>query len=319
MSSNLTANHYYKNFIRDYKISIHRYSEKLKTAIEVKNESKSYILDRINIAENIGIRLKDYEEWVNDIYLKDEKLLNAALKLCNIYDGGNKRTFLLMLIKYCKSLENCYVYKYSIDSAEELITMKFKDFRKILKDYYNQVHKCILEGFAYTYGGGIGDLIINRWKTGKNTKPILDYAATNELKKKIVESGQKLFDETEAARYKARGMKYDGKDYRVYKKPQHIYEFTIINSRIAKSKRKLFNRTEYVHNSLRNMTQKEIAEKYTEKEDIYKLDCDMRYKLNILLYNYPQCYLNFVRNDEQSKYKFGTHNCKNRFRFQPKQ
>ena len=39
-------------------------------------------------------------------------------------------------------------------------------------------------------------------------------------------------------------------------------------------------------------------------DDIVNLNVDLKYKLNILLYMYPQKYLNFVRNADQSKYKY---------------
>ena len=39
-------------------------------------------------------------------------------------------------------------------------------------------------------------------------------------------------------------------------------------------------------------------------DDIVNLNVDIKYKLNILLYKYPEKYLNFVRNAEQSKYKY---------------
>ena len=39
-------------------------------------------------------------------------------------------------------------------------------------------------------------------------------------------------------------------------------------------------------------------------DDIYNLQVDIKYKLNIYLYKYPEKHNNFVRNDEQSKYKY---------------
>ena len=52
-----------------------------------------------------------------------------------------------------------------------------------------------------------------------------------------------------------------------------------------------------------------IADKFCKtKEDIYNLQVDIKYKLNILLYKYPINYTNFIRNANESKYQYRAYN-----------
>ena len=53
------------------------------------------------------------------------------------------------------------------------------------------------------------------------------------------------------------------------------------------------------------MSYTRMAEELCKKEDdIYNLQVDIKYKLNILLYKDPTKYLNYVRNAEQDKNKY---------------
>ena len=53
------------------------------------------------------------------------------------------------------------------------------------------------------------------------------------------------------------------------------------------------------------MGYKELADKFcATDEDIYNLQVDIKYKLNILLYKDPTKYLRYVRTADQIKYKY---------------
>ena len=165
-------------------------------------------------------------------------------------------------------------------------------------------------GYKFSYG--IGTYIINHWKLDPKrikNKVHLDYAATNAKKKELIAKGIKLYDDKEAAWYEARHIPYNAVDYRIYKENTDWYEFTFIKSEIFKSNNLEYQRTEYVATKYRGMSYTQMAEElcHTE-EDIYNLQVDIKYKLNILLYKDPTKYLNYVRNAEQCKYKCGAHN-----------
>ena len=89
----------------------------------------------------------------------------------------------------------------------------------------------------------------------------------------------------------------------------HFYDMTFIKSAIFGKSMLEYEHVEYISAKYRGNTQQEIADKICKtKEDIYKLQVDIKYKLNVLLYLYPMSYLNFVRNAEENRYKSGAHN-----------
>ena len=165
---------------------------------------------------------------------------------------------------------------------------------------------------GYKFGYGIGTYIINHWKLDPKrikNKVHLDYAATNAKKKELLAKGIKLYDDKEAAWYAARHIPYNAVDYRVYKESTDWYEFTFIKSDLSKHYSLDYQRTEYVASKYRGMSYTKMADTLCKtEEDIYTLQVDIKYKLNILLYKDPTKYLNYVRNAEQCKYKRGAHN-----------
>ena len=160
-------------------------------------------------------------------------------------------------------------------------------------------------GYKFSYG--IGTYVINHWKLDVNrikNKVHLDYAATNAKKRELLAKGIKLYDDKEAAWYAARKIPYNAVDYRVYKESTDWYEFTFINSELSKHYSLEYKRTDYVATKYRGMSYTKMAEELCKtEEDVYNLQVDIKYKLNILLYKDPNKYLNYVRNAEQCKYK----------------
>ena len=139
-------------------------------------------------------------------------------------------------------------------------------------------------------------------------RTVIDFAATNAKKKELIAKGVKLYDDKEAAWYKARHIPYDGVDYRVYREDDSFYDITFIKSKLFTNNTLEYQRTEYVAAKYRGMSYKSMADTLcATEEDIYNLQVDIKYKLNILLYKDPSCYLNFIRNAEQCKYKRGAH------------
>ena len=90
----------------------------------------------------------------------------------------------------------------------------------------------------------------------------------------------------------------------MYKESTDWYEFTFINSELSKHYSLEYKRTDYVATKYRGMSYTKMAEELCKtEEDVYNLQVDIKYKLNILLYKDPNKYLNYVRNAEQCKYK----------------
>ena len=314
MLPDITIKGYYLQFIHNAKNDITKYKDNLEVTLSIKEQVYKYIEDNKAILnDSFNINLDDIEiEFCQKKYNPKEYLYNIVIKLLRNIDVHPNRIVLLQLAKYCNILRNENKYNKLIELANKRKDIKFGVYRKYVTAYYNKVHKCVLNGMGYKFGYGIGTYVINHWKLDPKrikNKVHLDYAATNAKKKELLAKGIKLYDDKEAAWYEARHIPYNAVDYRIYKENTDWYEFTFIKSDIFKSNNLEYQRTEYVATKYRGMSYTQMAEElcHTE-EDIYNLQVDIKYKLNILLYKDPTKYLNYVRNAEQCKYKRGAHN-----------
>lgn len=314
MLPDITIKGYYLQFIHNAKNDITKYKNNLEVTLSIKEQIYKYIEDNKAILnDSFNINLDDIEiEFCQKKYNPKEYLYNIVIKLLRNIDTHPNRIVLLQLAKYCNILRNENKYNKLIELANKRKDIKFGVYRKYVTAYYNKVHKCVLNGMGYKFSYGIGTYIINHWKLDPKrikNKVHLDYAATNAKKKELIAKGIKLYDDKEAAWYEARHIPYNAVDYRIYKENTDWYEFTFIKSEIFKSNNLEYQRTEYVATKYRGMSYTQMAEElcHTE-EDIYNLQVDIKYKLNILLYKDPTKYLNYVRNAEQCKYKRGAHN-----------
>lgn len=314
MLPDITIKDYYLQFIHNANIDIVKYKENLNTISKVKEKLYDYIEDNKTILkDSFDINLEKIDiEWCYKQYNPKEYLYNIVIILLRNTIEHPNRIVLLQLAKYCNILRNEHKYNKLIELANKRKDIKFTVYRKYITAYYNKVHKCVLQGMGYRFSYGIGTYVINHWKLDlkriKN-KVHIDYAATNAKKKELLAKGVKLYDDKEAAWYAARHIPYNAVDYRVYKESTDWYEFTFIKSDIFRSNNLDYQRTEYVATKYRGMSYTRMAEElcHTE-EDIYNLQVDIKYKLNILLYKDPTKYLNYIRNAEQCKYKCGAHN-----------
>lgn len=314
MLPDITIKGYYLQFIHNAKNDITKYKNNLEVTLSIKEQVYKYIEDnKVILNDSFNINLDDIEiEFCQKKYNPKEYLYNIVIKLLKNIDTHPNRIVLLQLAKYCNILRNENKYNKLIELANKRKDIKFGIYRKYVTAYYNKVHKCVLNGMGYKFSYGIGTYVINHWKLDPKrikNKVHLDYAATNAKKKELIAKGIKLYDDKEAAWYEARHIPYNAVDYRIYKENTDWYEFTFIKSEIFKSNNLEYQRTEYVATKYRGMSYTKMAEElcHTE-EDIYNLQVDIKYKLNILLYKDPTKYLNYVRNAEQCKYKRGAHN-----------
>lgn len=305
---------YYLQYISNANTDIIKYKEHLALTKEIKEELYNYLEPHVNIIQDAyGINLLVYDkEWINKEYNTSETLYNKVIKLINNVREDANRIILIQIIKYCNNLRTENKYAQSIILATTRKSIKFGVYTKYVVNYYNKVHKTVLEGMGYRFSHGIGTYCINHWKLDiarmKNTKRI-DFAATSAKKREIIAAGNKPYDDKEATWYAARRIPYDGVDYRVYKNESSFYEFTFIKSDIFTSSSLEYKRTEYVSAKYRGMSYTDMADQLCNTvEDIYNLQVDIKYKLNILLHKNPTKYLNFIRNAEQCKYKRGAHN-----------
>lgn len=318
MVTDVQLKDFYLQFIYNAKSDIQSYNEDLEKIIYDKKIVRKYLEDKVDILKDcFDINLNDIKtEWVDAQYNSKEYLYNLAIvALRNIGEHPHK-IVLIQLSKYCTLLRNENKYKKLIELATKRNKLKLRDYKRYVNAFYIKVHKCLLEGNGYKFAYGIGTYVINHWKLdGDKIKKryILDYAATQAKKKELLEKGIKLYDEKEAAWYAARHIPYDAVDYRVWRNDTDWYEFAFIDSTISKNYPLDHKHTEYVNSKYRGLGYKIVADTICKnEEDIYNIQADLKYKLNMLLYKYPNKYMNYVRNAEQDKYKRRKDYCKNR-------
>lgn len=308
MTPDIKFKNYYLQFIKDAKIDYAKYNDLYKMYNTILEDLYSYIKNHKDIILNkYNIDIEDYNlEWNQKIYNKEETLYKKVFKTFQTLNEDDDKSHLLQIIKYCHALANTNKYKKLIELTNKRKDLKFGEYRTIVFNYYNKVHKCVLEGNGYKFAKGLGTYCINYWKLDYTKgKQILDFAASNARKKELIAKGIKVYDQKEADWYKARKIPYHAIDYRVYKNDDHWYEITFINSKLFKNSKAMdYKHTEYIIANYRGMSYMQIADELVNDiEDIYTLQVDIKYKLNILLYKYPTKYLNFIRNVEQRKYK----------------
>lgn len=308
MIPDLTIKNYYLQFIYKAKENAKEYENELNDTIKLKDNTYDYLLENIDIIEEIfNIDLTMFNEFNNQEYNNTEKLYNTAnKKLNNIDDDNENRIYLFQIIKYCNVLRKENKLRISIKLTETRKNISFRQYQNYIRDYYNKVHECVLKGMGYKFSNGIGTYLINHWIMDKNKmkhKKRIDYVATYKRKKELLEKGVKLYDDKEAIWYAARNIPYKAVDYRVYQERTDWYEFTFIDSKIFGKYNLEYKKTEYVATKYRGMNYEQMANELCKtEEDIYNLQVDIKYKLNILLYKYPNKYLNYVRNSTQCKY-----------------
>lgn len=297
---------YYLRYIYNAKNDVEEYQKSLNSIIKTKQDIKDIINEnKFILYDKYDINLEDYDiEWNLMKYNKNEDLYKLIIKFIKTISDTDRFIF-IQIIKYCVKLKEEYNTNNLIKIAKCRENLTLKEYKNYINKYYLNVHKQVLEGFAYKFTNGIGTFLITYYKIDNKTKPKIDFAATNKRKKELLEKGYKLYDEKEADWYKARNIPYNAVDYRVYIDKKFFYDINFINSKIFHKGELDYQRTEYVHAKFRGLSYQEIADQNCNNfEDIINLNVDIKYKLNILLYKYPEKHNNFIRNDEQSKYKY---------------
>lgn len=305
---------YYEAFITNANRDIEKYTEELKLNKRIKDKTKEDVTKRASfIKSRFGINLNDYKySWILGIYDEHENLTDAVSKKLTEEVVGEAKIALLQLLRYSKLLKTCNDNNEQIKLAKERAKVSFKEYKSILRKYYMQaVHKALLEGYAYHFGYGIGDISINFWRyRDKPRSNYVDWAATKKRKQEILDAGLKLYDENEAKIYQLRGIKYDGIPYIVYKNNTEFYNIELCNNSRYGIGSVKFKYANYVPYKFRGKTPEEIAKELETLDNIAAQDLGIRHKLIVALAQDPTLYLKYIRNVEQCRYKRGAHNSK---------
>lgn len=279
-----------------------KYSQLLKEVIASKIELYNYLLEHKDfIKKEFVINLDDIEEWNNNYYSDKEYLYNKAIKRYREYTYDNEtKKILLQVIKYCNILRNEYVYENNIRIADIKRKLNTNQFTDYLRLYFNKVHEYLLKGGAYKFAKGTGIFSISYWEYANTDRLMIDFNETNKRKREFIKNNIKLYNKKEAAWCEARNIKYDGKDYRVYKKPTGYYRMEFTN--VKENRVYEFEPVDTVPPKYRGLTHKELVDKYIKTEkDIYDFRVDLKTKIRLLSYIVPNSYLRFIRKEDAKR------------------
>lgn len=307
--ADISFDDYYRQFI--YKVKCRR---KVATKSHIqycknRNSVHDYLTNyKDKIKEALEIDIDSYVGFVDKIY--DETLHNKVINLLKGVKTDNPaRVYCIQLNKYCQLLQEIDKLTKEIDICNKLSKMSRLEYMNYVNTYYARVHKTILDGQGYKFDNGIGILLINRWKINEGgRKTYVDYNESYKRKQELIKKGIKLYNKVEAEWYKARHIPYDGVKYTVFRNESYYYEFTIANSMLAKKATLEYVHPETIPPKFKKMTHKQIAETCRTYSDIWKLQVDIKVKLNILLIKDPTKASNYVRNRTEEKYSYRKNN-----------
>lgn len=304
MTCDLNKKEYYFNFINKAKIDKYRYSNKIKELSENIKAAKYIIFENIEDIETLlGQQITTRREIVDEIIDNDNYLYQLAFRKLRYEDNPNNRKLLITVSRYCNLIKSKIKYNKLIKLCDLRVNVSYKDFRDIIEKYYNGVNKAILNGFGYEYNNGLGVLSINRYKLPENVDKVVDFSSTRKAKLELLEKGLKPYDKSEAELYAAKGIPYDGVEYTKYKRGSYYYEITLSNCKIYSTANIQFYKDKKL-GKFKGMSYEDIAAICKTDDDIYNLQVDTTVKLNAILIKHPEYFYKFIRNVEESKYKY---------------
>ena len=144
------------------------------------------------------IDLHDYPEYISNKYdngILDKDVKELFIKYSNNYEV---KVFILILKRYVNSIKKITELNKKLEVYQKCRNITVKEYKNLLERYFTEVHKyIILDGYGYQLSPSIGVICFNRCKL-VNARPKIDYKATRERKKALLDSGEHLFDKDEA-------------------------------------------------------------------------------------------------------------------------
>lgn len=249
---------------------------------------------------DLGINLNDYTEFTDNKYING-KFYAMTEKLYLKANGDyNQIAVLINMYQLAKIQKEIAIIESKVTKYNKIMGLSLKEYNSIIKTFYYKVQELmVLDGIGYAFEGGLGWTCINRCKL-KRVKPHIDFKATKENKKKLIEEGQRVINKEEKAWCEENGIEYNAVDYRVFQNKEYVYEVPIINCTLPNSGKIRFTMTSYRHVDIRGKTNEDLLEECNR--DIHKilqLPVDFRTRLNLCLEIDKGLYLNYIRNEGQ--------------------
>lgn len=308
MVSEIGIKQYYEQFRRECLQEIKEADAELikleKDIASLRNE----ILDLyLNIKNSTGVDVKEYKSEFYSIRYDSNSDLKSRIEsyIMNV-EGFNPKAITARknaakVLTYIGLLKSKYEQNQFKNFALDKLKITSSDFKKYIEVFYKYgVSKCLLQGFGYRLNYNLGILLIcnvHREKAWRN----VDIEKTTENKRKLIEQGLKPYDKKEAAIYKARGLKYDGVEYLVYRQIEDVDKVILLKPN-KRSKGKLIFKPSKSDAGLKGHKLRDITQLVKTEEDVFKIRCGIRIKLLIYKKVVPGCSLKYIRNVKRGHY-----------------
>lgn len=309
MTCDVNKKEYYFNFISKAKTDKTNYSNKIEELTNDINTVKPLIIEKIKDIESLlNSSITARGEIVHELVDDEDSLYQLTMRRLRDEENPTNRQLLIMLARYCRLIKSRSNYRKMLKLCDDRANVTYSQYRDIVDKYYNQVNIALLQGFGYRYGHGLGVVSINRYKLRDDVHKVVDFAATRKAKKELLDKGLKPYDKHDAELYAKQGIPYDGVEYVKYKKGSYYYEITLSDCKIYASKSIQFYKDKKLLDKFKGMSYEELAAICNTDEEIYNLQVDTTVKLNIILIKHPEYFYKFIRNVEESKYKYRKNN-----------
>lgn len=271
------------------------------------NKKKEEIIPLLSLYK---LPIVEYPEFKENRYING-RLLNAAMGL---YQHKNNtpevKGACFKLLILAKNQEKYYDNIQTINKAEKILALTFRQYTAILKTFYSEVHRqMILNGVGYVFQGTIGWVCINRVIVRDSNKKTIDFIATANKKKEVLAQGLRVYNKEEAEWCRQNNIEYDGVDCRVYKHDEFFYEIPLINSRCTNAISLVFTPADSRPNKYHGYSNDDLIKLAdNDKEKILKLDVGLKTKLTLCLAVDKLLYTKYIRHEAQKTYRFRKNN-----------
>lgn len=190
-----------------------------------------------------------------------------------------------------------------INLYNKILGLTLKEYRKIVKTFYTEVHKkLVLEGAGYVFENPLGWTCINRIRVHKSV--MIDYQATKKREAELKAKGIKIYNKEEAEWCKSRGLEYKAADKRVFKHDEHCYEIPLIGCKLENGRKYKLEISDYRGPKIRGHSNEDLLREYNKDcNALCELDVDLRTKLKLALESNKMLYSKFIRNENQTSIK----------------
>lgn len=294
LKADVTISDYHLKFVQKVNIKYIKEVKKLERILKAKEDTYYYLNEHIEeIKQNLKINLEEYKEYNTKTYNENEELIKDIKYLFK--KEQDNRENIIAIIKYCNVIKAEKQCRLNIEKYDKERHIGLREYEYLISKFFYKVHDQLLDGDCYKLGSGLGQMYIERIETSGNSKKI-DFVKTKERKQYLIDNGYKVYNKTEARLAKEAGIEYDGIDYRVRLSNRYIDRIVIDKSKYFSAKSKYYIRyIDYVAPELRNITYEQIKTEYRTIREIYKLRLSLKRKLSVILANFPEHGINYMR------------------------